>query len=71
VKKLSLAEFKVFDPFKGALVFLGERQVYVQSSPEFRIGEETFGPYTTQVVELPMSAAIFLLARGAASIKAP
>ncbi len=54
-----------FDPLKDALAFQGETEVYVKGRvSEFRIGEEIFGPYEDVEVELPTSAAVFLLARG-------
>jgi DNA primase small subunit len=68
VKKLSYKELQEFDPYTHTTVFTGERTVYVYDSPEFRIGNQTFGPFKNQAVELPMNAAIFLLSRRAASL---
>ena len=66
VKKLSLIELEKFDPFSHTQVFRGPRKINVKEAPQFRIGEETFGPFKDEYVELPMSAAIFLLSRGLA-----
>jgi hypothetical protein len=42
--------------------------VYATDVPTFRIGEEIFGPYIEEKVELPLSAAVFLLCKGVAKI---
>ena len=36
--------------------------------PKIRIGDETYGPYHNETVELPMGAAIFMLCKGVAKI---
>ncbi len=59
----------VFDPFKNALAFQkGTVTVFVSSVPEFRLNEETFGPYTNCKVEMPTAAAILLICKGKAEI---
>jgi DNA primase small subunit len=56
-----------FDPFKEALAFKkGTAKVIVSSAPEFRLGEDTFGPFTNEKVELPTAAAILLICKGRA-----
>jgi DNA primase small subunit len=58
-----------FDPLKNALALKsGEITILVDRSPQFRLGEESFGPYKDQKVELPMAAAVFLLCKDAARI---
>jgi len=62
-------EIEEFDPLSSAIAFKkGEVTIYVKEAPEFRIGEETFGPYENEKVELPMAAALFLLCKGAAEV---
>ena len=55
-----------FDPFNDAVVFKGEETVHVREAPQFRVGNQTFGPYVDRVVTLPASAAVFLVAKGKA-----
>ncbi|MFQ6095160.1 MAG: DNA primase small subunit domain-containing protein [Candidatus Bathyarchaeia archaeon] len=58
-----------FDPFKAAVAFTeGEATIVVEEAPQFRIGEETFGPFKNQRVELPMAAAVLLLCKGLAEV---
>lgn len=64
VKKLSYEELKPFDPFSHAQVFHGTQKIFVKEAPQFRVGEEFFGPFKEESIELPMSAAIFLLCKG-------
>jgi hypothetical protein len=56
-----------FDPFREAVAFKeGTAKVMVSSAPQFRLGENTFGPYTKQEVELPTAAAVLLICKGRA-----
>jgi DNA primase small subunit len=58
-----------FDPFKEAVAFKeGTVKVFVSSAPEFRLGGNEFGPYTSQTVELPTAAAILLICKGRAEV---
>ena len=58
-----------FDPLKSAVAFKrGEATIYVEKTHKFRIGDEWFGGYEKQKVELPMAAAIFLLCKDAARL---
>jgi len=58
-----------FDPFKGAIAFKGGIvAVEVYDAPEFRLGDEMFGPYKNQKVELPTAAAVLLVCRGRAEV---
>jgi len=63
------SEIERFDPLKNAVAFKkGEAEVYVDEAPRFRLGEELFGPFKHEKVELPMAAAVFLLCKGAAEL---
>jgi DNA primase small subunit len=67
--ELPLSEINDFDPFKSAVAFKkGNALVFVSDSPEFRLGDETFGPYRNQKVELPAAAAVFLVCKGRAGV---
>lgn len=68
VTPLTFSDLERFDPFKDSQVFQGEIIVHVRHAPEFRIGDELFGPYKEKRVRLPMSAGIFLLCRGVATL---
>jgi DNA primase small subunit len=58
-----------FDPFKNAIAFKkGTVSVFVSDAPEFRLGDEIFGPYKKQKVELPAAAAILLICRDRAEV---
>lgn len=58
-----------FDPFKSAVTFKeGTVTVFVSEAPEFRLGDETYGPYKRQKIELPTAAALLLLCKGAAKV---
>jgi DNA primase small subunit len=56
-----------FDPLKEAVAFPESRvDVYVTEAPSFRLGDEVFGPYRRERVELPMAAGMYLLCKRAA-----
>ena len=58
-----------FDPFKRAVVFkTGSVSVLVSDAPEFRLGDEMFGPYKKQKVVLPTAAAMLLVCKGRAGV---
>ena len=58
-----------FDPFKSAIAFKkGTATVLVSDAPEFRLDDQTFGPYENQKVELPMAAAVLLVCRKRAEV---
>jgi len=58
-----------FDPFKSAVAFkTGTVPVFVSDAPEFRVGDEVFGPYRKQRVELPTAAAMLLVCKGRAEV---
>jgi DNA primase small subunit len=69
--KISFPADKIeeFDPLKEALAFKGgEVKIYVEEAPKFRLGEEEFGPFEKQTVNLPLPAALFLLCKNAGKV---
>jgi DNA primase small subunit len=59
-----------FDPFKSAVAFKeGTATVLVSNAPQFRLGDQTFGPYKNQRIELPTAVAILLLCRRRAEVE--
>ncbi|MHA2079612.1 MAG: DNA primase small subunit domain-containing protein [Candidatus Thorarchaeota archaeon] len=74
VNELTRNELDDFDPFRDAIVFDdGQMKVkFLYKSPgvpKFRIGDETYGPYHGESVELPTAAAAFVLCKGVAIIE--
>ena len=64
-----VSSIEVFDPFKSSVAFKkGNVKVLVSESPEFRLGDQTFGPYKNQKVELPLAAAVLLLCKKRAEV---
>jgi DNA primase small subunit len=58
-----------FDPFKDAIAFKeGTATVNVSDAPEFRLGDELFGPYRDKKVELPTGVAVLLICKGRAEV---
>jgi len=58
-----------FDPLKSAVTFKeGTVTILVSDAPQFRLGNETYGPYKEQKIELPTAAALMLLCKGAAQV---
>jgi len=70
VTPISVTDLERFDPFKDAIVFKGEKEViFREYCPEFRIGDELFGPYQQgEKVELPLPAVVFTLAKDVAEL---
>ncbi|MFW9961966.1 MAG: DNA primase small subunit domain-containing protein [Candidatus Sifarchaeia archaeon] len=74
VNQLNRDELNDFDPFRDAIVF-SDGQIKVKflrkspGVPRFRIGDETYGPYHGESVELPTAAAVFVLCKGVAIIE--
>ena len=67
--KVSIADIERFDPFRSAIAFKeGMVTVFVSQAPQFRLGEEIYGPYDRQKIELPTAAALLLLCKGAAKL---
>jgi DNA primase small subunit len=74
VSKLTRDDLDSFDPFHDAIAFNnGQMKVkFLARSPgvpRFRIGDETYGPYHGESVELPTAAATFVLCKGVAIIE--
>ena len=64
-----LSNVNDFDPFKSAVALeKGTARVSVFNSPKFRLGEEIFGPYNSQEIELPIAAAVLLICKGRAEV---
>lgn len=63
---VDLDRLEEFDPFYGPVVFEGRQGVHVSEAPEFRIRDEKFGPFADESVELPLAAAVLLVAKGVA-----
>jgi DNA primase small subunit len=58
-----------FDPFKSAVAFKHDMvTVDVSDAPQFRLEDNTYGPYKNQRVELPTAAAMMLLCKGVAKV---
>lgn len=67
--EFSTSEIEIFDPFKRAIAFrAGTTRVFVSDAPKFRLGDETFGPYKNQKVELPTAAAVLLICKERAEV---
>jgi len=57
-----------FEPLRDALAFTeGSLRVRTSEAPKIRVGEEFYGPFRDEVVELPMAVAMFLICRNKAS----
>lgn len=64
-----VSDIEAFDPFKSAVAFKnGSVTVFVSGVPEFRLGDEAFGPYKNRKVELPIAAALLLICKNRAEI---
>ncbi|UCE43857.1 MAG: DNA primase small subunit PriS [Candidatus Bathyarchaeota archaeon] len=62
-------EIEDFDPFTDAVVFnKGKAEVIVSDAPKFRLGDEVYGPYKEEKVELPTAVALLLLCKKAAKV---
>jgi len=70
-KDLSRDELKEFNPFDDALAFSMDEtvKVFINKAPRFYLAGREFGPFENLETELPLAAAVFLLARGAASLR--
>ncbi len=62
-------EIEQFDPLKSAVAFKeGMVTVFVEEAPQFRVGDETYGPFKKRKVELPTAAALLLLCKDVAQV---
>jgi hypothetical protein len=63
---VELEKMERFDPFAEAVAFEGLQRIHVADSPEVRIMDQHFGPYANETVEVPLSVAVLLIAKGVA-----
>ena len=64
-----ISEIEEFDPFENAVAFKnGTATVFVSDAPKFKLGNEIFGPYKNQKIELPMAAAVLLVCKDRAEV---
>jgi DNA primase small subunit len=64
-----IADIDGFDPLRSAVAFKeGVVTVDVSEAPQFRVEENTYGPFERQRVELPTAAALMLLCKGVAKV---
>jgi len=67
---VAIDELEDYDPQISAVALTGGTEtVHVREAPRFRIGDELYGPYADERVELPLAAAVFLLCKGAARVE--
>ena len=52
-----------FDPFKESIAFQGRMRILAKESPRFDLGNQQFGPYHDEKLELPSYAAMLLLCK--------
>jgi DNA primase small subunit len=59
-----VGDVEKFDPLKDSVVF-GKQpvRIKIKKAPEFRLGEQVFGPFKDEERELPEYAALFLLCK--------
>jgi len=68
--EVPITDIERFDPLKSAIAFKeGTVKVMVSDAPEFRLEDQTYGPYKNREVELPTAAALILLCKGMAEVK--
>ncbi len=77
-KVLSLEELKSFDPYEDAVVFDGSFakgfgkeiiKVHINKTPKFSILGNSYGPFEDVDEELPLAVAVYLIGKGAATLK--
>jgi DNA primase small subunit len=69
--EFTIASLDDFDPFKSATAFRGGSEIiFVSKAPEFRLGDEAFGPFRNERVELPTAAAALLICKKRAEVVA-
>ena len=67
--EFSIEHIDSFDPFTEAVAFNGGNvKVCVSDAPLFRIGENMFGPYKNEVVDLSTAAAVLLICKERAEL---
>ncbi len=69
-KRVPLEKLKEFDPFSEAVAFGSEPvKVFINKAPKFSIGGESFGSFKEAEEELPLAAAVRLIASGRAVLR--
>ncbi|NHI84166.1 MAG: hypothetical protein EAX81_07690 [Candidatus Thorarchaeota archaeon] len=73
VTSLTRDTISEFNPLRDSIAITGEtlKVVFPEKGlmvPKIRIGDEIYGPYHDETVELPMAAAVFMLCKGVAKI---
>ncbi len=70
-REVALGSLKEFNPFDDAVAFQEKEtvRVFISKAPSIYLAGQRFGPAVEQEAELPLGLAIFLLARGAASLR--
>jgi DNA primase small subunit len=63
---VELENLEEFDPFAEPAVFEGTQTIQVTEAPQLRIRDQTFGPFKDEKVQLPLAAAMLLVAKGVA-----
>jgi DNA primase small subunit len=64
-----LSAINNFDPFQNAIAFGKNRvSVLVSDAPQFRLGDEEYGPYRNEKVVLPTAAALLLVCKKRAEV---
>lgn len=68
VVTIPVGKLEAFDPLQDAIAFTeGTLTIYVTEARAFRLGNQIYGPYKDEKVELPMAAAVSLLCKKVAS----
>ncbi|MDP6671241.1 MAG: DNA primase small subunit domain-containing protein [archaeon] len=68
-KNVSIDALKEFKPLRDSVVFSDSRvKVFINKSPKFYLKGNEFGPFENEEVELPLYAAIYLVARRSADL---
>jgi len=67
--EIPISGIEDFDPLKSTVAFKeGDVTVLVSEAPQFRVEDETYGPFERQKIELPTAAAMMLLCKGVAKV---
>ncbi len=68
-QRVPLDKLADYDPLESSVAFRGgTEKLHVRWAPRFRIGEDWYGPYEEEDVEVPMAAAIFMLCKKGARV---
>lgn len=68
-KTIPLAKLKDFNPLDDAVAFPSNGvKIFINSSPKFYLKGSWFGPFSKEEAEMPLHAAIYLIARNSAKL---